>query len=371
MCRLPQPSPMVRKLGKHLHQEMIEHGELCFVVWEQSGPLNLQRMDRQPLSQRVIEKMIREHKFEMDRFVFQIRDKVLPTHINLCFGNMTMVPISGFPRSLLTADNHNGSPRSSQSALPMFQTGLGAVSRAASRYTHGSRRLKRQAAWEPPSLHDFKSIPDLRQYGDPDRIIGSDVVNQQSEAGTDHESFLPEVVPVKPRPAPVKRATTQQQRPQEQPSTRSTLRNAFRALLWPIRAHPPDSDHAFPEEAEEEAMSQFVASETGRPPPWSHDGRPPSGHAPGSPGPYSPNPGPLTMQYYHVDSAENDIYQQWVNLLGPTMGGQWVPVNNNQPHRHDFPRGAYDPAARESIAGRFEMSGDSVQPVELQADSWV
>lgn len=355
MCRLPQP--MVRKLGKYLHHEMIEHGELSFVVWEQHGPPNLEHMDRQPLSRRVVEKMIREHKFEMDRFIFQIRDKVLPTHINLCFGNMTMEPISGFPRSLLlTADKHSSSPRSSQS--PMLQTGLGGVSRAASRYTHGSRRLKRGAAWEPPSLQDSRSLPDLRQYGDPDRVIGLD------------GGSMSEVVPVKSKPAPVKRpATTQnrtdeicselegassvnsqsapvrrpttqlQQRPQEQPSARTTLRNAFRALLWPIRAHPPDTDIGFPEEGEGEAMSQFVPSEHGT------------------------STGPLTMQYYHVDSAENKIYQQWVNLLGPSMGGAWMPVNQAG---HDPPRRAHEPAVAELLGdgalfelpaeGRFELS---------------
>ena len=98
----------------------------------------------------------------------------------------------------------------------------------------------------------------------------------------------------------------------------------FRALLWPIRARPPKRNHASPNVDEDEAMSQFVASETGKiSPPFSHDGRA-AEQAP-SPGPYSPTPGPVTMQYYHVDSAENDIYQQWVSLLGPTMGGAWVP----------------------------------------------
>lgn len=352
---------MLRKLGRYLHQEMIEHGELSFVVWEQSGLPFLQHMDRQPLSQRVVERMILEDRFEMDRFVFRIRDKVLPTHINMCFGDMTMVPISGFPRSLLlTTDNNNISPRLSQSASPMFQASVGMVTRAASRYTHGSRRLKRGALWEPPSLQDSRSIPDLRQYGDPERVIGLDVVNQQAAEGAGHGGSMPEVVPVEPRPAhvgqptatqyrakeeqpglevvphpavvpvsrkptPVKLPTpTQQSRPQEQPSARTTLRSAFRALLWPIRAHPPDRNDVLPEEGEDEAMSQFVPSETASPSPHSHDGRP-TDHATG-PGPYSPGPGPLTMQYYHVDSAENAIYQQWVNLLGPSMGGAWVPV---------------------------------------------
>lgn len=375
MCRLLQPSPIVRKLGKYLHHEMIEHGDLSFVVWEQSGAPMLQRMDRQLLSQKVVETMIREQKFEMDRFMFQIRDKVLPTYINLCFGDMTMVPISGFPRSLLlTADNHNNSSRISQSAPPMFQTSLGAVTRAASRYTHGSRRLKRGAAWEPPSLQDSRGIPNLRQYGDPDRVIGLEVVDQQAAKGTDHESSLPEVVPaesksapvkqpiamqyqthegqpgivvqrdqfgfevqydgkggmlVNPEPAPMRRLITmqQQRRPQEQPSARMTLRKAFRALLWPIRAHPFDSDNDFTEEREEDAMSQFLPFETGKPSPYSHDRRP-SDYALG-PGSYIPSPGPLTMQYYEVDSVENAIYQKWVNLLGPSMGGAWVPLNQS------------------------------------------
>lgn len=396
MCRLPQPSPMLRKLGRYLHQEMIEHGELSFVVWEQSGVPMLQHMDRQPLSQKVVEKMIREHKFEMERFVFQIRDKVLPTHINLCFGDMTMVPISGFPRSLLlTADNHNSSPRVSQSALPMFQVGHGAVSRAASRYTHGSRRLKRGAVWEPPSLQDSRSIPDLRQYGDPDRVIGLEVVNQQAAEGIGYGSSMPEVVPVESKPAPVKRPAAaqylaeeeqpglevmlpegievapvnwkpatvklytaqQQQKPQEQPSARTTLRNAFRALLWPIRAHPPDRDDVFPEEDEDEAMSQFMPSETGRPPPYKQDGRP-SEHATGmSSGPYSPSSGPMTMQYYHVDSAENTIYHQWVNLLGPSMGGTWVPVN----------QAGQETSRRAKVPAASELDGHTA--AELPANS--
>lgn len=402
MCRLPQPSPMLRKLGRYLHQEMIERGELSFVVWEQSGLPFLQHMDRQPLSQKVVERMILEDRFEMDRFVFRIRDKVVPTHINLCFGDMTMVPISGFPRSLLlAADNNNISPRLSQSASPMFQASVGTVTRAASRYTHGSRRLKRGAVWEPPSLQDSGSIPDLRQYGDPDRVIGLDVVNQQTDEGTGHDNSIPEVMPVEPRPIPVrqptatqhrakeeqpglevvpdpavvlvnrKRApvklptTTQQQRPRERPSAGTTLRNAFRALFWPIRAHPPDRDDVLPEEDEVEAMSQFVPSETGKLSPHSHDGRPPE-HAAGL-GPYSPSHGPLTMQYYHVDSAENAIYQQWVNLLGPTMGGAWVPAMPANQAVHDASRLAQVPDAPElsGHAVRAELPANFYPPVEL------
>lgn len=97
----------------------------------------------------------------------------------------------------------------------------------------------------------------------------------------------------------------QQQRPQKQPSARTTLRNAFRALLWPIRAHPPDRDNGIPEEGEDEVMSQFVPSDTSELSTYSYDGGP-SEHDT-SPGPYSPSSGPLKMPYYHVDSAENSI----------------------------------------------------------------
>lgn len=371
MCRLPQPSHLIRDLGRHLHQEMIEHGELSFVVWEQSNLLNLQRMDRQALSQKVIERMIREHKFEMDRFVFQIKDKVLPTHINMCFSNMTMVPISGFPRSLLTAENYNSSPRSSQAALPIFQAGLGVVTRAVSRYTHGSRRLKRGAAWKPPSFQDSRSIPNLRQYGDPDRIIGSDVVTQEAAIGSGTENSLPQVMHSKSRPPPTTRPILQQQsseRP-EQPSARTTLRNAFRALLWPIRAHPSGRDNMFPEEVGDEEMSQFVASETGKSSTQSHDGW--SVEDAFSPGPYSPALSPLTMQYYHVDSAENEIYQQWVNLLGPTMGGAWMPVS--QPGHNSWLRKAEEPAVPELLGNEIpaELPADCSQPVELEEQHWI
>jgi hypothetical protein len=188
----------------------------------------------------------------------------------------------------------------------------------------------------------------------------------------------------KSRPAPVKRPTAtttaqqqqQQQQPQpqpqpqpqqEQPSTRSTLRNAFKALLWPIRALPAKMNHVFPEEAPEEALSQFVTTGATKISPYqyySHDGRPAGEEAP-SPGPYSPSSaGPLTMQYYHVDSAENDIYQQWVNLLGPSMGGAWVPVNQNQAGHRDF-SSRRQPAVPE-LFGRAvlaELPSDSMQPV--------
>lgn len=246
----------------------------------------------------------------------------------------------------------------------MFENGLRAINRAASRYTHGSRRLKRGAAWKPPSLHDFRSIPDLRQYGDPDRIIGSDFVNQQTAGGTYCEVSIPEVISVKSKPAPIKQPTVQQPRP-EQPSRTMTLRNAFRALLWPIRAHPLDRDHECLEEDDEDTMSQFVASETGQASPSNHDGRPVE-HAI-SPGPYSPSPGQLTIQYYHVDSAENKTYQQWVNLLGPSMGGAWVPMN--QPG-HKIARIPSVPEL-DSYSILAELPADSYQAAELLADSQI
>lgn len=351
MCRLPQQSDTIGKLGNHLHRKMIEHGQLSFVMWEQSGHLGPQHMDRQLLPQRVVEKMIREHKFEMDSFVFQVRDKVLPTHINLCFGNLTTFPISGFPRSLLTAEHHNTSPRNSPSALAMPQTGFGVVTRAASRYTHGSRRLERGAAWMPPSKHEVCSMPDLRQYSDSDRIVGSYIVDQSTAAGTRFETSLPEVVlaeqvcqdtvagtahiesslpeevPAISTPAPSKWPILQQQS-QGQPSTRLTRRNAFRALLWPVRAHANHGLSVLSKKGEEDSMSLFV----GPPSPRSHDG----GLAdPDDTEYFTLSTRQLMMQYYHVDSAEYDIYQQWLNLLGPTMGGGWVPVEQpGPPERH-------------------------------------
>ncbi|KAI7779901.1 hypothetical protein LA080_000224 [Diaporthe eres] len=62
------------------------------------------------------------------------------------------------------------------------------------------------------------------------------------------------------------------------------------------------------------------------------------------------------MHYYHVDSAENEIYRQWLNLLGSSMGRAWVSVN---PRGSDFSRA---PAAPE-LCGRM-MLADSHQPVE-------
>lgn len=285
--------------------------------------------------------------------------------------------------------------------------------------------------WEPPSLEDCRSNLDLRQYGDPDRVIGLDVVDKHAAGGTSHENSMPEVVAMEPKHTPVQRPATEkyrahedqpgleithdrtahetlppdglevvresnyealqrgplppplhshrlscfverftleqqqeqqrQQRPQEQPSARTTLGNAFRALLWPIKAHAPDRDNEISEEGEDEVMSQFVPSE---PSPFSQDGEP-SDHDM-SPGPYSPLRGPLKMPYYHVDSAENAIYHQWVNRFGPSMGGTWVPVNQAG---HGSSRRAQVPAAPElfDVAGRIELPADSV--VELPADS--
>lgn len=159
------------------------------------------------------------------------------------------------------------------------------------------------------------------------------VVNQQAAAGPVRENTPSEVaVPVKSKPAPVKQPTEQRRRrrPQEQPSTRTPLRNAFEAFLWLTRCSNPHQTETTdsPEEAEEEATSQFVASGMGKPSPYIHNGRS-SEHA--------TYPGPVTMQYYHVDSAENEneIYQQWVNLLGPSMGGAWVPASHP---KYDFSR---------------------------------
>ena len=76
--------------------------------------------------------------------------------------------------------------------------------------------------------------------------------------------------------------------------------------------------------------------------------------------------GPLTMQYYHVDPAENDIYQHWVNLLGPTMGGAWMPViqgNRFLSSRAQIPTAP----GTQGITFSYGLPADVTQPVELPA----
>lgn len=278
MCRLPQPSIELGQLGKHLTKIMLEHGELSFVVWEQPG-LGLPGMHRQLLGSRVMERMIREKTFNMGAFAFEVQSKVIPIHISLCLGDLTTFPISGYPRPLfknMTNDNTTRNP--SQTSLSAFPTGLHAIKSTAARYTHGSRRLKKVAAWEPPALLERASLTDLWSYGDPNRVIGSDVIKPGPVyAEQSHESSLPEAfVPMrKDAAAPVASPTTAPQQsvpPQSAPQQpaleqglkRTALLSAFRALLWPIRARPAQNDSAIPTDMEDWVMSHFVEGRDGR-----------------------------------------------------------------------------------------------------------
>lgn len=379
MCRLPQPSIEVRKLGKHLTQTILEHGELSFVVWEQTA-LRPRGMDRQLLPPRVIEEMVREQRFDMARFVFEVQNKVVPIHINLCFGDLTMFPISGYPRPLFTdMTSDSVALTHSQTNLSSFPTGSNTFTRAASRYTHGSRRLKKVAAWEPPALLERVSLTDLRSYGDPDRVIGSDVIKQgHAYAEQRSEGSLPEALGPKAQDAAHQRLAPQQLAPPqtaprqsrlEQVSTRSTLLNAFRALLWPIRARPPKNDPPGWLELEGDDMSQFwwFKDSQHRNLPGNRDGQvweDSSLYAEqGSYTSDSPHASPPTMHYYHVDSAENEIYQHWVGLLSPNMG-RWMPLTEFGPGLN---RQRQDPhvAGWDSNEGPVELSGDSSLAVEL------
>lgn len=300
MCRLPQPSSQVRDLGKYLHHEMLERGEMSFVVWER---FVLERVDRQPLSQRVIEGMIRDQKFDMGRFKFRIGSMIVPTHMNLCFGDMTMLPISGFPRSLLTDVSHDSGVRNSNDSS-LFPTRLSrvgdGVSRNAYRYTHGSRRLKKIATWKPPTpLEHSVSLKDLRQYGDPGRSIGSHGLSEQSNSDKECIVLGPLVPERGEFSAP---QLSQSESVPDQTPNGSTLRNAFRMLFWPVRAQQTMAHVASPTHEADNVPEPVEL---------------------GSQGTEIPRVAELaSMQFYHVDSEENKIYQRWISHLGPSMGSR-------------------------------------------------
>lgn len=360
------PSRSENWVGIYLNQLTREHGELSFVVWEQSG-LRPRIIDQKLSTPRVIEIMIREKNFDMARFVFEVQNKVIPIHISLCFGDLATFPISGYPRLLFTdMANDNTARNHIQTKLSSFPTGLDTFARAASRYTHGSRRLKKVATWEPPALLERASLTDLWSYGDPNRVIGSDVINHgHDNAEKSNESSLPEaIVPQKQDAAhqdlaPQQPATPQsapQQPASEQRSTRTTLWNAFRGLLWPIRARPLWYDPA------------VLATPEGHGVPQSYrDGQewktsllyPDQGCYESDVPPASPP----RMQYYHVGSAENEIYQQWVSLLGPTMG-HCVPLSGPEPGLYRQPQAPFT-AQLDSETAPVELLGDFALAVEL------
>lgn len=284
-----------------------------------------------------MERMIREHRFEGDKFSFKVKNKAVPTHINLCFGNMTMFPISGFPKAVLLDPSYDKTIRDSYPGASMLPPSIhGRYARASSRFSHGSRRV---VVWEPPALQSQISINNLREYGETNYFDYQDGKSFQQ---------APEAIP-KRKPLPIYPSLPAEQQKAEQGSTRASLRKAFRALFWPVQAEP------FGKVLEEGDDQSSLASDKAEPRWSSHDNME-QGLSAQSDNGYSA--AIQSVNYYHVTSDENKIYQRWVSLLGSSI---------RSPHEPEAAQPSTS-AAQYADVHRFEMSGES-QPVELPGDS--
>lgn len=381
MCRLSQPSVEVRKLGEHLVQTMLKYGDLSFVVREQSG-LKREETGRQLLERRVIEGMIRDQEFCMERLAFEVKNTAVPIHIDLHYGS-TAFSISGFPRLLIMDTANANIARSHTRAQD---------SSSLNRFgTPSPKPLRKASTWEPPSLLEREGLPDLRAYGDSERDIGLGLSSQgqtcagqtqrnessQAEASmwkipdaTYHGlapqwSASPSQVPTRSAPAsPGALRSAPQQPASEHISTSMALSNGLRNFLSPTRASPSRNGSAASPKADKDDVSQTRGREDGHYSGFSLSLDP--NHARGAHGlePSRSLPSSSsTIDCYHADSARNEMRHPREGIVPPDMR-RWQSLNGPRPGLYLQTQNL---SATELIHEAFpaELPGDFVQRVEL------
>ncbi|KAI0003957.1 hypothetical protein F4779DRAFT_621638 [Xylariaceae sp. FL0662B] len=277
-CRLLQPSREICLFGQHIKERTMGVESLRFVIFEDGDTTLLETVHLTP---EVANVMMRDE-------VFNLRQ-------------VAMHPISGFPRVLIQGDE-NSAPGLSIPSSILHSTSC--------RYTHGSRRLKKfNDKWQPPDVRGTPNFFNLRNYAsDPARTIGNDFMrmaelNQKLQPGS--QEWMPYSAEV-PENAGHQRAR------------RSTIREAFKALQWPLRSQKPEAEsHIEPSSLEpllpENLKSQHGGSE--------------SMAATFLPSGYSK----ASLRPYNARSEESAVYRQWLSLLQPVVtregGNNFSPTN--------------------------------------------
>ena len=296
----------------------MDEGSLSFVVWDDMAKDKTPKAIQWP--DKLLTNMITHQSFQMGSVTFYASNSVVPTQMHLKFGDAEMCSISGFPRCLI--------PEPDPVARLRVATMPTIAHSSSTRYTHGSRRLKKPIEWKPPDMSKQSSITNLRQYIDPQRPLGFDVERERQAYSA--MPSMPQILQGA-TPPPISMST-----PTVPDSAPGNVRKAFRELLWPVRARPRDD-------------KTIVA--------WAEDVHPPLEGFPENVSNVYDEENMSSMasavQYYEVNPGELQVYEHWVNLLQPDRG-RWMPPVSNEPKQFAV-----------SSDQTYEVSGDQMHPAEL------
>ncbi len=321
--------------------------EMKFVIVEDG---DLKPLVTVNITAKVVDSMVQNGVFNLGRLRFSIKHHHLLTQIHLFFGNISMHPISGFPRTLILHED----------TVPNLPMSYNRSDSSSIRYTHGSRRMKKfKGAWETLDLRATLSHSNLRQYATiRARPLGQDVMileaSKPPEPTTLQNSVVPDI-----------RISTNVSRIGEigEPGTprhrRDIVRSAFEALLSPLRLRnanlsSTDTNHKIMSWIDGTAGQDSVAGD-------------------GVILDAVPSENTAYLQHYNVREADYEIYKQWTSLLQPDMSaktGYWNPLSSKQPG--NFAQSAPDGTVHEMIVespimempdtGLVELADTSISP---------
>ncbi|KAK8072958.1 FabD/lysophospholipase-like protein [Apiospora saccharicola] len=349
-CRLPQPSVDVSNLGKHLLKRASQQNEEPkFVIFEDGDLTPLKVV---PVSERAMNHMIRTGGFDLGRLRFHLQNKMRPTQIVMHFGESAMHPISGFPQLLFAADAAQPTSAKPSAVFPS--------SMPSTRYTHGSRRLKRTAGgWQPPDLKRVQKLSNLSMFAKRQAGLGDDGVGDSAGVEQPQPSTAPDsrasATTISP-PFPLGDGSNASS--SSLPKKRGGVRDAFKALLWsPSR----ENDSTEPAELSEDLrrwldMYRDVQTRIKNANNHSFGQNQYNTGAPSVPDEQLA----YSLQYYNVRPEEYAMYRQWVGLLQPSVahsaGTPWLPplVKASGGYASSSPAGVV-----------HEMSADHALPAEL------
>lgn len=313
-CRLLQPSKFACRFGEHLRNLKAKHEGLKFIIVEET---DLTPLAVVPLTLDAMNGLINYGGFEFGRVRFVVKNRLLPTHIYLYFGDVARYSISGFPRCF-TQDSQVTSPRLMESDW------------SSCRYTHGSRRRKEIiSSWKPPDIRTAPRSSNLRHFSShPDRIIGHDIIELE-EKKYNLADLHPNISQEDRNPGPTGEGAPIE--PREQRAWAS--REAFRALLvprwmqrlWPEVPQPEDL--APPLLCPEHWLRQVEFDSASE----KHHDSASERHQEFSSSSLTNIPHEellVSLQQYNVSPEEYAIYERWISLLQPNfgeLGAYWLP----------------------------------------------
>lgn len=109
-CRFPPESDEMKALGEFLRSTIRGEFEPYFLLEEEvprSEPIRI------PISETAVHDMCHRGMFEVETLYIQVQRELATTRISLCLqgepypSGVSVLPISGFPRQLISEDNVN------------------------------------------------------------------------------------------------------------------------------------------------------------------------------------------------------------------------------------------------------------------------